>query len=219
MPRKRFNAFEDFPESTPEDVQAQPKLTPGPRAAEPNAVERIERLRPSQMLPDRFQPRRLLPTPLRRAFFSGEMDCYQAAEGWLALAHSRSQPSALTSMAICGADCTASTTLTAPTARAAAQLAVLEQVRGDLAALSATASGLGTVTSNSFAITGGPLSRLAFKVQPTAAAPGAPITPAMQVALLDAAGNPASSTAAVTLSLSTNPGGATGAAARLAPFS
>ena len=88
MPRKRFNAFEDFPESTPEDVQAQPKLTPGPRATEPNAVERIERLRPSQMLPDRFQPRRLLPTPLRRAFFSGEMDCYQAAEGWLALAHS-----------------------------------------------------------------------------------------------------------------------------------
>ncbi len=75
--------------------------------------------------------------------------------------------------------------------------------------LSATASGLGTVTSNTFAITGGPLSRLAFKVQPTAAAPGAPITPAMQVSLLDAAGNPASSSAAVTLSLSTNPGGAT----------
>ena len=45
MPRKRFNAFEDFPESTPEDVQAQPKLTPGPRAAEANAVERIERLK------------------------------------------------------------------------------------------------------------------------------------------------------------------------------
>lgn len=87
MPRKRFNAFEDFPESTPEDVQAQPKLTPGPRAVETNAVERIERLRPSQMLPDRFQPRRLLPTPLRRAFFSGELDCYQAAEGWLSLAH------------------------------------------------------------------------------------------------------------------------------------
>ncbi|TLN00613.1 hypothetical protein FDZ74_16445, partial [bacterium] len=87
MPRKRFNAFDDFPESTPEEVQSQPKLTPGPRAAETNAVERIERLHPSQMLPDRFQPRRLLPTPLRKAFFSGELDCYQAAEAWLALAH------------------------------------------------------------------------------------------------------------------------------------
>jgi len=87
MPRKRFNAFEDFPESTPEDVQTQPKLTPGPRAVEANPVERIERLRPSQMLPDRFQPRRLLPTSLRKAFFSGEMNCYQAAEAWLALAH------------------------------------------------------------------------------------------------------------------------------------
>ena len=35
-----------------------------PEAAQ---VERIERLKPSQMLPDRFQPRRLLPTALRDA--------------------------------------------------------------------------------------------------------------------------------------------------------
>jgi hypothetical protein len=49
-------------------------------------VERIERLKPSQMLPDRFQPRHLLPHPLRGAFFSGQIDCYQAAAKWLALA-------------------------------------------------------------------------------------------------------------------------------------
>jgi hypothetical protein len=46
-------------------------------------VERIERLKPSQMLPDRFQPRRLLPGGLRAAFFNGQIDCYQAAAGWL----------------------------------------------------------------------------------------------------------------------------------------
>jgi hypothetical protein len=39
------------------------------------------------MLPDRFQPRRLLPTSLRAAFFSGRIDCYRAAGEWLALAH------------------------------------------------------------------------------------------------------------------------------------
>lgn len=49
-------------------------------------VERIERLKPSQMMPDRFQPRRLLPAQIRRRFFRGEIDCYQAAREWLQLA-------------------------------------------------------------------------------------------------------------------------------------
>jgi hypothetical protein len=49
-------------------------------------VERIERLRPSQMLPDRFQPRRMLPDRIRRRFFRNEIDCYQAAREWLAMA-------------------------------------------------------------------------------------------------------------------------------------
>jgi hypothetical protein len=48
-------------------------------------VERIERLRPSQMIPDRFQPRRLLPGRIRRKFFNSEIDCYQAAKEWLKL--------------------------------------------------------------------------------------------------------------------------------------
>ncbi|MBE0696272.1 MAG: hypothetical protein IH586_05055, partial [Anaerolineaceae bacterium] len=49
-------------------------------------VERIERLKPSQMIPDRFQPRRLLPTPLRQPFYSGDIDCYDAAREWLQMA-------------------------------------------------------------------------------------------------------------------------------------
>lgn len=85
--RKRSSAFEDFP--GPEEPQSpQPAAPVQPPAGQPaaaNAVERIERLKPSQMLPDRFQPRRLLPAQLRAAFFAGKIDCYQAAAEWLAL--------------------------------------------------------------------------------------------------------------------------------------
>jgi hypothetical protein len=48
--------------------------------------ERIIRLKPSQMLPDRYQPRRILPASLREGFFSGKITCYQAAAQWLVLA-------------------------------------------------------------------------------------------------------------------------------------
>ncbi len=89
MPRKRFNAFDDFPAET-EEPKIDLKPVPAVQPAEANSVERIERLKPSQMLPDRFQPRRLLPTPLRRDFFSGKSDCYQTAEAWLGLAHTES---------------------------------------------------------------------------------------------------------------------------------
>jgi len=87
--KQRFNAFDDLSESTGSpDVFAGGKIAaPGqvkPLAAE--QIERIERLRPSQMLPDRFQPRRLLPAALRAAFFSGKIDCYQASREWLSLA-------------------------------------------------------------------------------------------------------------------------------------
>jgi hypothetical protein len=88
--RKRSSAFEDFPvgdpqgDAPPQDV-GQPKIPLPPKEDLPE-VERIERLKPSQMLPDRFQPRHLLPHPLRGAFFSGQVDCYQTAAKWLALA-------------------------------------------------------------------------------------------------------------------------------------
>jgi hypothetical protein len=51
-------------------------------------VERIERLKPSQMLPDRFQPRRLLPPSVRQDFYTGKINCYQAALIWLDMAQS-----------------------------------------------------------------------------------------------------------------------------------
>ena len=88
--RKRSSAFDDFPAQPEEPARApvQPLAPAGQPAAQNEAskVERIERLKPSQMLPDRFQPRRLLPAALRMPFFNGQIDCYQAASEWLFLA-------------------------------------------------------------------------------------------------------------------------------------
>ncbi len=90
-PRKRSNAFEDFPVEADSEIASIETESPLVRRAsqvEGTQVERIERLTPSQMLPDRFQPRRLLPPYLRQPFFSGEIDCYKAASEWLELAKS-----------------------------------------------------------------------------------------------------------------------------------
>src|SRR5271157_1189769 len=90
--RKRSNAFEDFPTVEDQSVahQTPQPADPGQQQPAPSAaaaVERIERLKPSQMFPDRFQPRHLLPAPIRPAFFSGRIDCYEAAAEWLTLSH------------------------------------------------------------------------------------------------------------------------------------
>ncbi|MBW6472538.1 MAG: hypothetical protein K0B14_05390, partial [Anaerolineaceae bacterium] len=79
--KKRFNAFEDFP-TTEEKPIANLKSIQEPAKTD-RYIERIERLKPSEMMPDRFQPRRLLPMHIRQSFYSGEIDCYQAAAEWL----------------------------------------------------------------------------------------------------------------------------------------
>jgi len=89
--KKRFNAFDDL--SQPASSGGIPVISQGtvaPGLSPVTAVERIERLAPSQMLPDRFQPRRLLPPSIRTDFFSGTIDCYQAAGLWLDMAKSDS---------------------------------------------------------------------------------------------------------------------------------
>ena len=84
--RKRFNAFDDFSTQTDKPKLGLPDM--GVEQSNEPQVERIERLKPSQMLPDRFQPRRLLPPTLRLAFYSGKINCYQAAIEWLEMARS-----------------------------------------------------------------------------------------------------------------------------------
>ncbi|MEM5774367.1 MAG: hypothetical protein AAGU05_05140, partial [Anaerolineaceae bacterium] len=92
--RTRHSAFDDFPvEDATTDILQKSTAEPAPSKLRLSGtetplpqVERIERLKPTQMMPDRFQPRRLLPFALRESFFNGELDCYQTAERWLALA-------------------------------------------------------------------------------------------------------------------------------------
>ena len=82
--KKRFSAFEDFPS---EEKSAAPLKNINPaEELENSPVERIERLKPGEMMPDRFQPRRLLPTHIRAPFFNHEIDCYQAAAEWIKFA-------------------------------------------------------------------------------------------------------------------------------------
>ncbi len=89
--RKRSNAFDDFPVEPQVESEAAETISPLVRRSpesQIDQVERIERLAPSQMLPDRFQPRRLLPPAIRAAFYGGQIDCYKAAADWLEMARS-----------------------------------------------------------------------------------------------------------------------------------
>ena len=89
--RKRSNAFDDFPVEPQVESEAAETISPLVRRSPESQidhVERIERLAPSQMLPDRFQPRRLLPPAIRAAFYGGQIDCYKAAADWLEMARS-----------------------------------------------------------------------------------------------------------------------------------
>jgi len=81
--KKRFNAFEDFPTTEEKPISNLKSIHESEKVS--RDIERIERLKPSEMMPDRFQPRRLLPMHIRHSFFSGEINCYEAATEWLKL--------------------------------------------------------------------------------------------------------------------------------------
>jgi hypothetical protein len=72
--------------------------------------------------------------------------------------------------------------------------------------LTATTTGLPTITSASFAIVAGAPSQLVFGVQPTSTSAGVAIAPAVTVRALDALGNPVTAFAGnVTVAIGTNP--------------
>jgi CubicO group peptidase (beta-lactamase class C family) len=79
--------------------------------------------------------------------------------------------------------------------------------------LSASASGLTSVTSRGFDVTAsgpGPATRLAFTVQPSNATAGSVLTPSVKVTALDASGAVATSfSGTITVALGANPGGST----------
>src|SRR5438874_2505132 len=76
--------------------------------------------------------------------------------------------------------------------------------------LTASASGVPSVTSTAFDVTPGTATQLAFTVQPANTVAGAVISPAVQVTALDAAGNPVPGYSGnVAVTLGNNPGGST----------
>src|SRR5690349_12838896 len=76
--------------------------------------------------------------------------------------------------------------------------------------LTASASGFTPVTTTAFDITPGTATQLVFTVQPSNTIAGAAISPAVQVTVLDAAGNLVPTfTGNVTIALGNNPGGST----------
>ncbi len=76
--------------------------------------------------------------------------------------------------------------------------------------LTSTATGLTSAISNGFTITPGTATKLGYSQQPTAVVAGTAISPAVLVAVQDASGNTVtSSSATVTVAISTNPGGGT----------
>src|SRR6185295_13828054 len=76
-------------------------------------------------------------------------------------------------------------------------------------ALSAASAGLPAIPSDPFDIRPGPAAALAYRQQPTGAVAGAFLSPAVQVAIVDAFGNQTSSSATVALAIAGGPPGAT----------
>ncbi|MGH7586149.1 MAG: Ig-like domain-containing protein [Gemmatimonadales bacterium] len=75
-------------------------------------------------------------------------------------------------------------------------------------ALRATASGLEEDQSNPFGITGGLATRLGFRTQPPNGTAGAPLSPAVEVVILDALGNVVDADRTISVELAAGPGGA-----------
>jgi hypothetical protein len=80
--RQRHDPFNDF------EIEEQSQPAPVPTSVVvaddlAETISGIELLSPSKMLPDRFQPRPLLPLDIATRFFGGEIDCYQAARAWM----------------------------------------------------------------------------------------------------------------------------------------
>jgi alpha-tubulin suppressor-like RCC1 family protein len=75
--------------------------------------------------------------------------------------------------------------------------------------LQASATGLTAATSNGFLVVPNSPTHLAFTVQPSTTAPGAQITPAVEVTVRDAYDNTVPNAGSVTMAIGSNPGGGT----------
>jgi hypothetical protein len=84
--RELHDAFENDVDLDLGAVESRPGAGEAPIAEARRQL--IEQLAPSRMLPDRFQPRPILPLALHQRFFAGQADAYATARSWLELAES-----------------------------------------------------------------------------------------------------------------------------------
>ena len=87
MPRKRkpewsADDFQPTSDTQYDELLQAPAAPPQGR----HARKRVTRVPVSQILPDPYQPRPLLPPEIKQDFFTGQLNCFEAARAWLALA-------------------------------------------------------------------------------------------------------------------------------------
>ncbi len=87
MPRKRkpewsADDFQPTAETQYDDLLQTAAAPPTGRQGR----KRVTRVPVSQIWPDPYQPRPLLPPDIKRDFFAGVLNCFEAAQAWLALA-------------------------------------------------------------------------------------------------------------------------------------
>jgi hypothetical protein len=86
MPKRTVRDFSTLIPA--EDRQADGFFEEQRREAHRPAAARLVSIPLSQVIPDRFQPRPILPLEIKESFFRGEIDCYQAARTWMEWAKS-----------------------------------------------------------------------------------------------------------------------------------
>ena len=87
MSRKRkpqwtADDFQPTADTQYDDLLQTPAVPTGGRQAR----KRVTRVPVSQILPDPYQPRPLLPPEIKQDFFVGQLNCFEAARAWLTLA-------------------------------------------------------------------------------------------------------------------------------------
>jgi hypothetical protein len=81
MPKRTVRDFSTIIPA--EDRQADGFFEEQRREAHRPAAARLVSIPLSQVIPDRFQPRPILPLEIKESYFRGEIDCYQAARTWM----------------------------------------------------------------------------------------------------------------------------------------
>lgn len=86
MPKRTHKDISQLTQTV--ETQSPDLVAAPPEQVTPQRASRVVSIPLSEILPDRFQSRVILPPDIRGAFFAGEIDCYQAAQSLMMAADS-----------------------------------------------------------------------------------------------------------------------------------